>query len=132
MDSSPSALSSLSSQVGVCDTYHNQSINNSNHILLNKIVQMKFLSALLLLALSPTRTVAFAPANNHAVVSDSTASTTSLQMGPPAPKSLLAETYGEGSRKYRRTVYTHNEWVKHRSSDRFIRNISSMPISRIS
>jgi len=86
---------------------------------------MKLLSALLLLAFSPTQTVAFAPANNHAVVS-STPSTTSLQMGPPSPESLLAETYGEGSRKYRRTVYTHNEWVKHRSSDRFVRNISSM------
>mmetsp|Transcript_18989 Transcript_18989/g.28947 ORF Transcript_18989/g.28947 Transcript_18989/m.28947 type:complete len:421 (+) Transcript_18989:112-1374(+) len=86
---------------------------------------MKFLSALLLLALSPTQTVAFAPANNHAVVS-AAPSSTSLQMGPPSPESLLTETYGEGSRKYRRTVYTHNEWVKHRSSDRFIRNISSM------
>mmetsp|Transcript_6624 Transcript_6624/g.10082 ORF Transcript_6624/g.10082 Transcript_6624/m.10082 type:complete len:410 (+) Transcript_6624:87-1316(+) len=86
---------------------------------------MKFLSALLLLALSPTQTVAFAPANNHAVVS-AAPSATSLQMGPPSPESLLTETYGEGSRKYRRTVYTHNEWVKHRSSDRFIRNISSM------
>jgi putative membrane protein len=86
---------------------------------------MKFFSALLLLALSPTQTVAFAPANNHAVVA-STPSSTSLQMGPPPTKTLLSETYGEGSRKYRRTVYTHNEWVKHRSSDRFIRNISSM------
>jgi len=28
--------------------------------------------------------------------------------------------YGEASRKYRRTVYTHNDWVKHRSADRFI------------
>ena len=86
---------------------------------------MKLLSALLLLALSPTQTAAFAPANNHAVVS-SNPSATSLQMGPPSSESLLAETYGEGSRKYRRTVYTHNEWIKHRSSDRFIRNISSM------
>jgi len=52
--------------------------------------------------------------------------TTSLDMGPPTPNIVLQETYGEGSRKYRRTVYTHNEWVKHRSSDRFIRNLSSM------
>ena len=27
---------------------------------------------------------------------------------------------GEASRKYRRTVYTHKDWVKHRSTDRFI------------
>lgn len=38
----------------------------------------------------------------------------------PSPKSI---TYGEESRKYRRTVYSHDDWVKHRSPDRFIRNI---------
>ena len=47
-------------------------------------------------------------------------------MGPPKTDIVLAETYGEGSRKYRRTVYTHKEWVKHRSSDRFVRNLSSL------
>ena len=31
--------------------------------------------------------------------------------------------YGEESRKYRRTVYTHDDWVNHRSTDRFVRNI---------
>ena len=30
-------------------------------------------------------------------------------------------SYGEESRKYRRTVYTHDDWVKHRSSDRIFR-----------
>eukprot|EP00584_Thalassiosira_punctigera_P024671 CAMPEP_0172549962 /NCGR_PEP_ID=MMETSP1067-20121228/23491_1 /TAXON_ID=265564 ORGANISM="Thalassiosira punctigera, Strain Tpunct2005C2" /NCGR_SAMPLE_ID=MMETSP1067 /ASSEMBLY_ACC=CAM_ASM_000444 /LENGTH=438 /DNA_ID=CAMNT_0013337411 /DNA_START=135 /DNA_END=1451 /DNA_ORIENTATION=+ len=49
-----------------------------------------------------------------------------LYMGPPAdPTAPITETYGEGSRKYRRTVYTHNEWVKHRSSDRFAKNVGS-------
>ena len=33
--------------------------------------------------------------------------------------------YGEESRKYRRTVYSHEDWVKHRSPDRFIKNILS-------
>lgn len=28
-------------------------------------------------------------------------------------------SYGENSRKFRRTVYSHDEWVKHRSADRF-------------
>jgi predicted membrane chloride channel (bestrophin family) len=75
-----------------------------------------------LLALLAVQTAAFAPAANHAAVSSPPA----LHMGPPSADSLLSETYGEGSRKYRRTVYTHKEWVKHRSSDRFFRNISSM------
>mmetsp|Transcript_48241 Transcript_48241/g.71487 ORF Transcript_48241/g.71487 Transcript_48241/m.71487 type:complete len:413 (-) Transcript_48241:222-1460(-) len=31
--------------------------------------------------------------------------------------------YGENSRKFRRTFYTQPDWVKHRNSDRFLRNI---------
>lgn len=40
-------------------------------------------------------------------------------------------SYGEESRKYRRTVYTHDDWVKHRSPDRFIRNFKSLTSSGI-
>ena len=83
------------------------------------------LSALLLLALAPV-TNAFAPAAPKVVNAVQTSSASALEMGPPRPDIVLAETYGEGSRKYRRTVYTHAEWVKHRSSDRFVRNLSSM------
>jgi putative membrane protein len=35
-------------------------------------------------------------------------------------------TYGEDSRKFRRTVFTHKDWIKHRSSDRLFRNLSSI------
>lgn len=34
--------------------------------------------------------------------------------------------YGEDSRAFRRTVYTHDDWVRHRSPDRFFRNLSSV------
>ena len=34
--------------------------------------------------------------------------------------------YGEASRKYRRTVYTHKDWLVHRSNDRIISNLLSM------
>ncbi len=37
-----------------------------------------------------------------------------------------AKTYGKGSQKYCPTVYTHNEWVKHRSSDCFTKNLSTI------
>ncbi|KAL3806952.1 hypothetical protein ACHAXA_002236 [Cyclostephanos tholiformis] len=83
------------------------------------------LSTLLLLALAPSHARAFAPTTTRAQPLSSFSST-SLEMGPPTPNIILEETYGEGSRKYRRTVYTHKEWVKHRSSDRFLRNLSSM------
>lgn len=73
-----------------------------------------------------TQTAAFAPANKHVVLSSST----SISMGPPIDAAQV-ETYGEGSRKYRRTVYTHNEWVKHRSSDRFVNNLTTLIYSGI-
>mmetsp|Transcript_26835 Transcript_26835/g.49351 ORF Transcript_26835/g.49351 Transcript_26835/m.49351 type:complete len:162 (-) Transcript_26835:1312-1797(-) len=51
----------------------------------------------------------------------------SLSMGPPSdPSAPLTEQYGEGSRKYRRTVYTHDQWVKHRSPDRFVNNLGTL------
>lgn len=81
------------------------------------------LSTILVLALAPLNVSAFAPT---AARVNGVLSLTSLEMGPPNPDIVLQETYGEGSRKYRRTVYTHNEWIKHRSSDRFLRNLSSM------
>lgn len=89
------------------------------------------LSTILLLALAPAAN-AFAPAaqpariGNAAAVTPSTTTSTALAMGPPSLDVMKEETYGEGSRKYRRTVYTHEEWVKHRSSDRFLRNLGSI------
>lgn len=48
-------------------------------------------------------------------------------MGPPTdPSAPATDLYGEGSRKYRRTVYTHDQWVKHRSPDRFLNNLSTL------
>lgn len=40
-------------------------------------------------------------------------------------------SYGEESRKYRRTVYTHDDWRRHRSPDRFGRNLSSIFFSGV-
>lgn len=40
-------------------------------------------------------------------------------------------SYGEESRQYRRTVYTHDDWVKHRSPDRFIRNLAAITSSGV-
>ena len=56
------------------------------------------------------------------MVRTTTASTTTTQLFD----GLLGETdirYGEESRKFRRTIYTHDDWVKHRSHRRFFRNI---------
>ena len=39
--------------------------------------------------------------------------------------------YGEESRKYRRTVFTHEDWVKHRSPDRFTRQLTNIVSSGV-
>jgi putative membrane protein len=51
----------------------------------------------------------------------------------PSPESMVEPPeeedrvhYGEASRKYRRTVFTHQDWIKHRSSDRLFRHLSSI------
>jgi predicted membrane chloride channel (bestrophin family) len=46
-------------------------------------------------------------------------------------KLLSGSDYAEESRQYRRTVYMHDEWVKHRSSTRFIRNLQTLSESGV-
>lgn len=46
-------------------------------------------------------------------------------------KMLSGSDYAEESRQYRRTVYMHDEWVKHRSSGRFIRNMRTLSESGV-
>jgi len=41
------------------------------------------------------------------------------------------ETYTEDNRQNRRTVFMHDDWVRHRSSNRFLRNMRSLPSSGI-
>ena len=40
-------------------------------------------------------------------------------------------SYGEASRQYRRTVYSHDDWRKHRRSDRFIYYLLSLGVSGV-
>lgn len=42
-----------------------------------------------------------------------------------------SSTYSEDQRKDRRTIFMHDDWVRHRSSDRFMRNMLSLPSSGI-
>ncbi len=85
------------------------------------------LTALALLAAIGS-TSAFAPTTARVNVAvPQVSSSSALAMGPPTdPSAPITEQYGEGSRKYRRTVYTHDQWVKHRSPDRFINNLGTL------
>ena len=86
----------------------------------------RYAAAALALAATASKCAAFSTSlsNNHVATKPSTSS---LSMGPPIdPSAPAVDLYGEGSRKYRRTVYTHDQWVKHRSSDRFVNNLSTL------
>ena len=85
-------------------------------------------SAVLAAAIGVPSTQAFSTSPSPLVSKPTThASTSALAMGPPTdPSAPLTEQFGEGSRKYRRTVYTHDQWVKHRSSDRFVNNLTTI------
>jgi predicted membrane chloride channel (bestrophin family) len=51
------------------------------------------------------------------------------QLNPPVDDPWYMSSgsaYAENSRQYRRTVYMHDEWVKHRSSERFIKNLRTI------
>jgi len=54
---------------------------------------------------------------------------------PSSMKELIRQRgrvpYGEESRKFRRTVYTHEDWVKHRSESRITRNLQGMVYSGV-
>ena len=66
---------------------------------------------------------------HHSLAQDSLYSVIQRQI--PLPHGVRistneTSTYGEDSRKYRRTVYTHDDWRKHRSSNRLFHNMSTI------
>lgn len=91
---------------------------------------MKRALLLLLLGASSNNAAAFVNSNESPLSKtfSSSPTTSSLKVIDTVDERTL---YSEQSRKFRRTVYTHDDWVKHRSPDRFIRNIASIPSSGI-
>jgi putative membrane protein len=88
--------------------------------------------AALLLALVASQingSAAFAPSKSAAKLASALASASLKDM--PSEPLTGNDSYGEQSRKYRRTVYSHDDWVKHRSPDRFYRNLASLGNSGI-
>jgi hypothetical protein len=61
--------------------------------------------------------------NIFANVDKSRQSETKLASTVDNLKEDIYQSYSEDSRKYRRTVFTHEDWVKHRSSNRFFRRL---------
>jgi len=54
-----------------------------------------------------------------------------VALRPPKIGKAKDISYGEASRKFRRTVYSHDDWVNHRSPDRFLKYLAAITSSGI-
>lgn len=93
-----------------------------------------FLAALLMTSLM-TRACSFVmPVSSNAATirigSELFSDTTEIDILPNMPP-IKDISYGEESRKYRRTVYSHDDWRKHRSPDRFLYYLVSLGVSGV-
>lgn len=57
---------------------------------------------------------------------ESSTTSVTLPLALPKLESGKVIPFGEASRVYRRTVYTHDDWIRHRSPDRFIRYVANI------
>jgi ion channel-forming bestrophin family protein len=105
--------------------------NNSHHIL-DQAVRLEYLLTMARSTLAFVVTAvavlvgsasAFAPVSTGSRVNTAIFGNTKIAPSMPPVKDI---SYGEESRKYRRTVYSHDDWRKHRSQDRFLYYIKSL------
>jgi hypothetical protein len=116
--------SSATEQISSLLTTDNSWLKSSNFLEF-KMLSRSFALSVLLATIANGD--AFSFTSNSLVAHKPTTRTSNLYMGPPVdPTAPITEQMGEGSRKYRRTVYTHAEWVKHRSPDRFVNNLKTL------
>ena len=129
----------LKNHIGIKIFSHQGPRSSINHSSIErKERNMKsFCQAALMLALAAAASqlnsaTAFAPSPNsvlHAPLKSETSLSSSAQ--DQSQPVTGRESYGEESREFRRTVYTHEDWVKHRSPDRFGRNLFTLSNSGI-
>ena len=94
------------------------------------MMMMMALLCLLLIMLGSTANAFVLPSlGNTGHHQATTATTTSTTLAGFLDRTDMP--YGEESRKFRRTVYTHDDWVKHRSPDRFFTNLLTTTTSGI-
>ena len=89
---------------------------------------MRHLALLLAFLAANSNNAAAFVANKSPILQKTQSSITSLEA---IDKADSRTRYSEKSRKFRRTVYSHEDWVRHRSPDRFFRNFSSIISSGI-
>lgn len=76
---------------------------------------------------APPRAATTTPLTNTQLFAEMT----QADAAPDLPENLIELSYGEIGRPFRRTVYSHDDWRKHRRSDRFIYYLSSFLTSGV-
>lgn len=91
------------------------------------------ISILLLVSLLPLSAFGFMPASGRGVSRETKSLQVRLNVITQVAKPISAEDsarrrarYTEVSRKYRRTTYDQDQWLKHRRSDRFLENLTTL------
>ncbi len=82
--------------------------------------------SLLLVSSQISGSAAFTPQKATTVKAPIAAGVESVTSLASTKEEAARYTYGERSREFRRTVYSHDDWVKHRSTDRFYKNLSTI------
>lgn len=95
--------------------------------------RLRFLQTMVNTAMKVLSFLLLAASSAMAFVTPSLTTTkapSSLEMAD-APTSPPVISYGEESRKYRRTVFTHEDWKRYRDPSRFQKGIGTMFVSGI-
>lgn len=137
----PSIISSLHGNS--CMFLQQQSGRQSKVKMTMKVISLLSYSSLITLsAVVPSFTLAFAPRNpikrssrqvnligqdRQCIYHPSLVATTALRAATPTEEDLKRfKSYGEASRKFRRSYFSHSDWLKARADDRFLYNLSSI------
>lgn len=87
-------------------------------------------TALVASALLPPTTTAFVPPTPKVSDIQTVVKMSDVEI-PSSPRPIKDISYGEASRQYRRTVYSHDDWRVHRNPDRFLYYLASFASSGV-
>jgi hypothetical protein len=109
------------------DIFFDDDDDNNNNNSTISLKMARWTRAIVFLAATTASASAFVVpkhGSNHVVGSTPTTRFGNTQQ-PAQADDPITTVFGEESRRYRRTVFSHDDWVRHRSPDRFWRNVKT-------
>jgi len=89
------------------------------------VKNLKVMSLLVVLAIYPSTAFISAP-KSVSPAREQIRTADLIQLSATSLQTPPEKSYGETSRKFRRSFFTHKDWLKHRSEDRFLRTMFSI------